>query len=529
MTVASEVSRSGPYVGNGVTTIFNYGFRILNENHLRIILAEDGVETVLVIDTDYIVSDVGEAGGGQVALVNAPTASQTVTILRDVPFTQETDLENQGAYYAETVEAAFDQAAMRDQQINERLDRALTIPASADPSALADLIGDVIRLSDSADAIDELSAIADSVDVVAGIAADVTTVAGIAGDVSAVAENFENIEAVAAIDASVSTVAGIASDVVTVAAHAGDISALAMGPVGVCGRLSLTSGIAVTIADVTNATALYLVPEGGNKSEIWDGLRWNPYEFSQITLSLSISHAANSNYDVFEFDDAGALNIGTGPAWASNIARGVGVNTSEIELWEGRLVNKNAVVLRNGGTTYNIPARRAKLRGGFRTIGIAGNTEDSAVKRLLSNIGNTADRRLARSDPATSWVYNGTGYRQANANAANQVQVFSALASNPIDLTCTATFLATGVLTDNNSFLVTIGVNSTTTNGADSFGLGNSAAGLNVTAGAKILGNAPLGFTEYNWLEIAPTGSGTHTWYGTTGLAKSGLLGKVNM
>ena len=214
MTVASEVSRSGPYTGNGVTTIFNYEFRILDEDHLRVILAEDGIETVLEIDSDYIVSDVGEPGGGQIALVSAPTASQTLTILRNVPFTQETDLENQGVFNAETIEAALDQAAMRDQQLSERLDRAITVPASADPGALNDLIADVLLLADRAEAIDTVAGVAADVSVVAAIDADVSTVAGIAADVSVVAAN----------DANVSTVAGVAADVSVVAANVADVT-----------------------------------------------------------------------------------------------------------------------------------------------------------------------------------------------------------------------------------------------------------------------------------------------------------------
>ncbi|MEH2574426.1 hypothetical protein [Bradyrhizobium sp. AZCC 1708] len=153
MTIASEVSRSGPYTGNGVTTIFNYGFRILDEDHLKVIRTQGGVETVLVIDTDYIVSDVGEAGGGQVALTIAPTAAQTITILRNVPFTQETDLENQGPYFAETIEASLDLSVMRDQQIEERLSRTIMVPASGagdyDPDQL---INDVLNVRSNREA-----------------------------------------------------------------------------------------------------------------------------------------------------------------------------------------------------------------------------------------------------------------------------------------------------------------------------------------------------------------------------------------
>lgn len=132
MTVPSETNRSGPYSGNGSTTVFGYGFRIVNENHLKVIKTAGGVDTVLTVDVDYEVADVGEAGGGQIALVTPPAVGETITILRNVPFTQETDLENQGAYYAETVEDALDVAAMRDQQLSEELSRAFRIPASVD-------------------------------------------------------------------------------------------------------------------------------------------------------------------------------------------------------------------------------------------------------------------------------------------------------------------------------------------------------------------------------------------------------------
>lgn len=133
MTVPSDANRSGPYNGNGSTTIFGYGFRIVDEDHLRVIKTSAlGVETTLAIDADYIVSDVGNPGGGQIAVMVAPRSGETITILRDVPFTQDTDLENQGAYYAETVEDALDIAAMRDQQLIERLGRTVSVPAAFD-------------------------------------------------------------------------------------------------------------------------------------------------------------------------------------------------------------------------------------------------------------------------------------------------------------------------------------------------------------------------------------------------------------
>lgn len=215
MTVSSEVNKSGPYNGNGVTTVFDYDFKIVDEDHLKVIkTSAAGVEATLVIDTHYIVSDVGNPLGGQIALLSAPSTGEMITILRDVPFTQETDLENQGAYYAETVEAAFDLAIMRDQQLAEQIDRAVKIPPSADPEALNSLIEDVIRLSGSADNIDTVAGVAAHIPTVAGVAAHIPTVAGVA----------DEVVIVAGIAPQVVQVAGIASDIPTVADNIADIT-----------------------------------------------------------------------------------------------------------------------------------------------------------------------------------------------------------------------------------------------------------------------------------------------------------------
>ncbi|MGY4333186.1 hypothetical protein ACVWWG_007603 [Bradyrhizobium sp. LB7.2] len=125
MTVASETNRSGPYTGNGVTTVFDYEFRILDEAHISVIRTEAETETVLTLNSDYTAAGIGDDGGGSITMLVAPTAAQTVTIVRDVPFTQETDLGNQGPFFAETIEAAFDLAVMRDQQLSQRIDDGL--------------------------------------------------------------------------------------------------------------------------------------------------------------------------------------------------------------------------------------------------------------------------------------------------------------------------------------------------------------------------------------------------------------------
>lgn len=181
MTVPSAINKSGPYTGNGVTTVFPYGFRILDASHIQVVRTEGGVDTIL--SSGFTVSGVGVGSGGNITFAVAPTALQKITLIRNAPFTQSTDLENQGAYYAETIEDALDLAAMRDQQMAEEIGRAVKVPVGQDIADFDGLISD----------ISVLAGIATEVDIVAGIAADVDAVAGIAADVSTVADNLADV------------------------------------------------------------------------------------------------------------------------------------------------------------------------------------------------------------------------------------------------------------------------------------------------------------------------------------------------
>lgn len=294
MTISSETNRSGPYNGNGVTTVFDYEFKIVDENHLSVIKRSAvGVETTLAIDADYIVSDVGNPSGGQVAIAIAPANGETITILRNVPFTQETDLENQGAYYAETVEASFDLMVMRDQQLEEGLSRAVQIPASADPEELNNLIEDIIRLGNSADNIDtvannigDINTLVDhigNIDAVAAIDGQVAIVAGISSSVVTVAVHALNVDAVADIDAEVAAVAAITPAVVTVAGNNAAVSTVA-------GISDDVTTVAQNIVDVTNFADVYQGPKASDPALRNDGsaLHEGDLYFNTVSKQMEI-------------------------------------------------------------------------------------------------------------------------------------------------------------------------------------------------------------------------------------------------
>lgn len=131
MTIASAVAKSGPYAGNGSQTVFAYTFKVFAASELQVVLrSAGGIETVQTLTTHYAVSGVGNDGGGNVTMVTAPPSGTTLTIVRNVPFVQLTDLRNQGGFYPEVHERVFDRLTQQTQQLNDSIGRALQVAVS---------------------------------------------------------------------------------------------------------------------------------------------------------------------------------------------------------------------------------------------------------------------------------------------------------------------------------------------------------------------------------------------------------------
>lgn len=183
MTVASAVARSGPYAGNGSQTVFAYTFKVFAASELQVVLrSAGGVETVQTLTTHYTVSGVGNDAGGNVTMVTAPPTGATLTIVRNVPFVQLTDLRNQGGFYPEVHERVFDRIVMQTQQLAEEVGRSvkLSVASPIDP--------DVFNQS-----INTLAENVDDVNVVAANMTDVQAVAAIDADVQVAAANVADI------------------------------------------------------------------------------------------------------------------------------------------------------------------------------------------------------------------------------------------------------------------------------------------------------------------------------------------------
>ena len=117
----TRVNRS---TGNGVTTVFPYTFKLISQSHIRVTV--DGV--VKTITTDYTVSGVGDAGGGNVTFTTAPANLAAVVLSGSAPYSRSTDYVRNGSFQEETVDNDFDLAVILMQQLDERQGRAIAIP-----------------------------------------------------------------------------------------------------------------------------------------------------------------------------------------------------------------------------------------------------------------------------------------------------------------------------------------------------------------------------------------------------------------
>lgn len=130
MTVSTVVDHND-YTGNGVTTSFPYTFRIFKKTDLAVSVVDLNENiTVLVLDTDYTVTNAGGYNGGNVVLTAPLANGWQISIARELEPTQDTDLRNQGKFFAEVHEDAFDKLTMLIQQVGSMFRLALRKPSS---------------------------------------------------------------------------------------------------------------------------------------------------------------------------------------------------------------------------------------------------------------------------------------------------------------------------------------------------------------------------------------------------------------
>lgn len=289
------------------------------------------------------------------------------------------------------------------------------------------------------------------------------------------------------------------------------------------GRLTLTTGVPVTISDVSGAATVYYSPHVSARVPLFDGTVWGSRSFTELSQTLAdttkspAAAVLNANYDMFVWLDGVTLRCTRGPAWTSDTARGTGAGTTELERVDGRWVNKVAIL--NGPL-----AQRGLYVGTIRTDGSV-QVNDSATKRHVWNAYNRARRGLRVTESNVSWVHNAASYRQVNGAATNQVDIVRGLDEDSLELVANARVACSS---GTGSVLTAIGLDSTTAAASGSvFGNINlQVTGVAIGVQSFWHGTPGLGRHYLAWLEYGL--AATTTWYGTPGVggAVLGLSGE---
>lgn len=146
MSLSSTTSRVS-YTGNNTTDTYAYTFKIFSASDLRVTKVISGVESTLVLNTDYTVTGVGGVSGGNIVLTAGNLATGHILVIRRVrALTQTTDIRNQGTFYPEAHENVFDKLVMNDQQQQDEINRSVKLPesltsSSFDPTLPRDIVG----------------------------------------------------------------------------------------------------------------------------------------------------------------------------------------------------------------------------------------------------------------------------------------------------------------------------------------------------------------------------------------------------
>lgn len=497
MSVTAQTPYNG-YTANGVTTVFPYGFLLLDTADL--VVTVDGV--VKTLTTDYTVSGLSNPSGGNVTFLAAPANGAKVLLSRLLTIQRLTDYQDNGDLYAETVNNDFDRIWLALQQLQQNDIRALKLPYDtatdqAISEAAADRIGKLISFDASGNMTLAVPAdlslqtvsnfIATLLDDANAAAARTTLGLGSAALLTAgtAANNAVQLDANAklpAVDGSQLTgiLAGIFNDF----------------------RLTLTSGTPVTTSDVTAAGTIYCCPYKGNKISLYTGGAWVTRSSAQFSLALS-ALTSGKPYDVFCYDNSGTPTL-------------------EFLVWTNDTTRATALAYQDGVLVKSGDATRRYL-GTFYTTATT-TTEDSVAKRYLWNYYHRVERVMAVVDTTNSWTYSTATWRQANASAANQLECVIGVVEDVVsaDAACLAVNSAGGV-----NIGVGVGVNSTTVNSARIFG-GGATNTYSLQSCAFYTGYPVAGRNYFPWLEMGYS-SGTTTFYGDNGASffQTGIQGRV--
>lgn len=155
MTVQKDVTKN-IYVGNSSTRTFPFTFECPAEHpeYIKVYLMQDGGTALATSDYQL------DMDAKQITYPSSGTAlpeGKKLVIMRELPLQQMMNLVNNGPYFAEDIETAFDECVMAIQQIAEKLNRSIIMSVDIDGDAFVNEVpfeaGKSFRIADDGKSI----------------------------------------------------------------------------------------------------------------------------------------------------------------------------------------------------------------------------------------------------------------------------------------------------------------------------------------------------------------------------------------
>ena len=135
----TDATNKVTYNCDGSTQDFSFTFPIVETSDMVVILrtVSTGDETVLTETTHYSLSATNNdySSGGTVTTVSAYASTYTITLIRNVPESQNADLEDSKVLRLDNLESALDRLTLQVQDLEEELGRCLKYPRTETNSA----------------------------------------------------------------------------------------------------------------------------------------------------------------------------------------------------------------------------------------------------------------------------------------------------------------------------------------------------------------------------------------------------------
>jgi len=273
------------------------------------------------------------------------------------------------------------------------------------------------------------------------------------------------------------------------------------------GRLTLTTAVPVTRADVAAGTTLFWALLHGNRIGLYDGSSdWNVRTSIELSITL-VGLTASKPYDAFIYDNSGTPTIEL-LVWTDLTNRATA------------LVSQDGILVKSGATTRRFIGTVWIDSGG-------GAASDTEGQRHLYNYYHKHLRSLFKNDSTSSWVYTSATRRQAGGDTGNQVSVMVGVEDVSLNLTLIA---GNTNSSGNASRDIVIGFDSTTARMANCrhWNTGQANSGSEVETALATVSDSPvLGWHKWVWIERVSNAVGSNTWYGDQGNNYSGFSGLI--